>query len=247
MTDPLPMTCALLRGVWVTVVAIAPLSAQSDEPIGRTLRDPGRVREHEISRGGTRHRSTLSLTSSARFTTSTSVGAHLRAVHRDLLPYVSTIGSASYSSIDHHPGNDNRIKVGVEFGKRLTRLGTFDVGYDWTNTLDVSTDGEAFAELNLRMREESATLGWIAYYDHSKKKSGTTKDGASVAVIGRWTAPPGLRIQAEYDFKSDFNGEDSFSARLVQGLGASRNPTLNRSMTDGASHRDRIDPLGQRR
>jgi len=93
------------------------------------------------------------------------------------------------------------------------------------------TLAEAAAALDFTLVENSRlgslTLGVLGYYDHLSPVSGSSESGVTLGTEAIWELTEALEVNAEYDFQSAFNGEDSFSAKLLVAVPYGRtHPTL---------------------
>jgi hypothetical protein len=208
----------------LTLPPITALVGQASEPIGRTLRDPSRVREpREPTRVGilalpAGPRIALFFTPSGTFTSATRAGGQFKG-SGDIGHGITWTLYAADSYIHGSSASHNRAQGGTEFDRDLTQALSLSVGGELANTSSVSSDAETFGELDAAVTPISTTLGGIAYYDWTKPSGGSRTGGATFGLTANYKAPSGTRVLAEYDFRSDFNGEDSFSAKLVQSLG----------------------------
>jgi hypothetical protein len=85
--------------------------------------------------------------------------------------------------------------------------------------LDVSIIGTSDSPL--------LAIGALGYFDHSKPEIGSSTDGFTAGSDIIWDPIQQIELSAEYDFKSDFAGEDSYSAKLLWILArAGHKPTL---------------------
>lgn len=202
------------------MLAATTVQAQTGEPVGRTLRDPSRTREpRAAAKGPGAPAVEWFLTPNASLSSGTRAGAQLKGAG-DVGRAFTFVGYGAYSYLHGTSASHNRVQLGGELDRDLTSALSLAGGGEWGTTSDVSTDTELYAEVDASLAPIATTLGGVVYYDWTKPSGGGDRTGgATFGVTANWKAPSGTRVLAEYDFRSDFNGEDSFSAKLVQGLG----------------------------
>ncbi len=202
----------------VALTTARPISAQTVEPIGRILRDPSRTREPRIARAGPRVVRWF-LTPSGTFTANTKGAVQVKA-STDFQSATVT-GYVAAADVYTRPDHNSQGRIGGEIDP--TFLGDnfgLSIGGELAKTQHVSTDGELWAELDWNAVANVLTFGGIAYEDWTKPSGADDSiNGATFGLTGVWTAQTGTSVLAEYDFNSDFNGEDGFAAKAVQNLG----------------------------
>ena len=60
----------------------------------------------------------------------------------------------------------------------------------------------------------SLALGGLGYFDHFTPTEGDSDSGFTAGTEALWIISDVLELDAEYDFDSEFNGEDSFAVRF---------------------------------
>jgi hypothetical protein len=87
-----------------------------------------------------------------------------------------------------------------------------------SHTQGSGTFAEVAGELDVTLFSRGASslaVGALGYYDHFSPVDGESDSGFTPAVEALWAINSLLEVDGEYDFNSSFNGEDSFSTRLV--------------------------------
>lgn len=213
--------------------------AQRTEPVGRTLGDIGRTSQTDTGatrdgRPGVRTEGTPSgvtiarqLTASGQFSSGRQAGGlQLRAVatwESGLRLLAAVKGQAIHTS----SATRNQLQLDVEVDPPLgTDRAALAIGATFSKRFSVSTSQEYFAALDFTPFSaarnavlRSLSFGGVGYYNRADADgTGGVSSGATPGVTSSFAPREGTSLAAEYDFNSDFNGEDYFSARLIQRL-----------------------------
>ncbi|MGH7741599.1 MAG: hypothetical protein ACRENS_06200, partial [Candidatus Eiseniibacteriota bacterium] len=90
-----------------------------------------------------------------------------------------------------------------------------------------STSGEISAECDWSLSQHANSyVGAAVYYDRQHLSGAGSPGGATVGITSGVAFDPSTELSGEYDFESDFSGEDSWSAQLARVLMAAPKLTL---------------------
>lgn len=242
MTDGMLHRTILGAAVALTSLAAHPALAQRVDPGGRTLRNPGQpVGRPGAAPGGPAPAAPAAVAATGPRPYSVSLvplfgwsdgtqspGAQL-GYSTDLSDNVS-VGVSGAGRVIRSDGNNNgRAQIDAEIDVTgrpgfLRRRVTLVVAVEGMATATVGTFAEASSELAVQAIERRddkgnvlglLTLGVVGYLDRFAPKDGDATSGPTGGISAVLAPVDGLGLRAEYDFKSDFNGEDTFGARAT--------------------------------
>ena len=216
------------------VLSVPRLEAQR-EPGGHTLRDPSsRIADRAPSAPGADRADVADTVPTPPpplklvFTptvsgdeSTTRLGTQLKVRRGGPIPLSFAV---AHQSIVTHNNRRNRIKASTEIDlinnrPVLSGLPVFLAALgEVSHTEESGTFAEAAGELDVTVFEKgtsSLAVGVLGYFDHFAPVDGESDSGFTPAVEALWVISSLFELDAEYDFNSSFNGEDSFSARLV--------------------------------
>lgn len=127
--------------------------------------------------------------------------------------------SDKYTTVGGQHRNRIQFDVGLDFpGIAKVSWLTLGLTAQARHTADVSSSQTGVAELDVTLLDAEAaslTVGGLLLYDHAKPKGGPSQSGATVGSAVDLTIRSNTDLVAEYDFKSDFAGEDDYSVQLT--------------------------------
>lgn len=205
----------------ILAASVAMAQAQS-----RNLADPGRVFRTSSARAkgmkikSTKTRYNLFVTPVARWTAGSQIiGGQFRYESDNLVTGKPVAFSGMVSNVHDSNVGENRsnLQMDAEIDPYTNGRYSLNLSGQISHTMDVATFMEVAPELDITVNE-FVTVAPILYWNRVKfsgvpvSTSGTTVGVTAYLTRGLWAAYP------EYDFKSDFNGEDTYAVKVVKGF-----------------------------
>lgn len=144
--------------------------------------------------------------------------------------------SLAYKSATTGSTHRNKFQIGGSYTPALGASLSLAVLGDYGWIEGGSTSGEISSELDYNLpRPANSYAGAVVYYDSQTLTGFGSPHGATAGLtagvgFGEWTS-----LTGEYDFKSDFAGQDSWSAQVAQVLTAAPKLTLVVGAQKGSS------------
>jgi hypothetical protein len=212
-------TSAATAAALLTIAATAGAQA-------RNLRDPGRLFTDHAAQMSAASTSTYNLFLTPTFgwdDNNQLYGGQLRYTSTSLLPNMPVAISGTIAEHRFTAGSPAVSKMAMQVNGEVDVLSTaqyiLSVSGEMQNTADFGTQLELAPEFDWMLPANSmftGAVGGIAYLDRFKTSTGdfVTK-GRTLGLIGylnhgTWSVIP------EYDFDSDYVGEDSFSVKVAK-------------------------------
>lgn len=168
----------------------------------------------------------------------TSYGAQAKFANSGLLTNIPFSVAVSDKVVDANSVSHNRIQIDGEVHTPRSVFGaatTLWVGGQYQHTAGVGTKQEYNAELDHAVVVKRLVVGIIGYYDRSAPLGAATRDGFTVGTNVSWSIGNAAEVDAEYDFKSPYNGEDNYVVKLSYDF-ASSQPAMPRLIVGGGKH-----------
>lgn len=106
----------------------------------------------------------------------------------------------------------------------LTTIGSVNLSFlmlgQYRKTADISTTQQGVVEIDATLstsekRSQSLAAGAVAYLNNAKPQGGSSESGMTFGVNLDLTLNKWAEVVSEYDFKSDFAGEDDYSIQAT--------------------------------
>jgi hypothetical protein len=168
----------------------------------------------------------------------TSYGAQAKFANVSLLSNTPFSVAISDKVVNTGSVSHNRIQIDGEIHTPRSLLGdatTLYVTGEYQHTAGVGTKQEYTAQLDRAVVRKRLVVGVIGYYDRSAPLGAATRDGATVGTNVSWSIGNAAEVDAEYDFKSPYNGEDNYVVKLSYDLAATR-PAMPRLIVGAGKH-----------
>jgi len=154
---------------------------------------------------------------------SDSYGLALGVVNKALVPGLPLALALTDRYVTAPGGDHNRVQFDAKLlFEGLPPLGTKGLSLlligQYRNTAQVASLQQGIAELDATLYQNkvdstSFALGGVAYYGHQKPAGGIGSSGFTFGVVADVVPVRHLELIGEYDFKSDFAGEDDYSVQ----------------------------------
>lgn len=215
---------------FLSAAVARPIEAQEagdQEPMGRSVRDPGRESRERGALAPGAHLPEYSwiITPNFRYSDNARTGwAQLRFASDTLIPDMSFHVSASVGTTRAPSGvARGRYHLTAEVDPIVDKpwaglKWTLALSAEYLRTVGVQTAQEYAVQLDSRVLSSGApanlTLGVIGYFDRAVPRSKPITSGATLGVTATWKISRSTKLVPEYDFSSSFNGEYLYSVQL---------------------------------